>query len=272
MRPRNEPKPVKAPAFQMYASDFLTDTTEMTVCEVGAYIRLLLNQWVNGSLPPDPMRLAFIAGMDTKEFAVAWDTIKLKFMINEEGRLCNKRLETVRAAQKAWKKKRQEIGTEAAEKRWNPKDGEKYGAMPNNSATTEPIEEAKDASKITKKVTRTRKAKNEEPINYIWESTDFVLAWESWLIHKKKINNKYKHNQSENGAIKSLYTMVNGNLAYAVDCIQLSINSGWLGIYSNRTIDKKYGDYSNNQGGDKPAYNPNDLSKLNELSKNSDKS
>ena len=48
----------KAPAFQLYSNDFLVDTMAWSAFEVGIYIRLLLYQWTNESIPEDPERLA----------------------------------------------------------------------------------------------------------------------------------------------------------------------------------------------------------------------
>jgi len=49
----------KNPAFQFYANDFLADTAEWTNEEVGAYIRLLSLQWINGSITADINRLPY---------------------------------------------------------------------------------------------------------------------------------------------------------------------------------------------------------------------
>jgi uncharacterized protein YdaU (DUF1376 family) len=105
----------KAPAFQFYAADFLTDTSEMTCQEVGAYIRLLSLQWVNGGLSSDPMRLANIIGAD---FHAVWDGIKHKFSLCDDGKLRNPKLEQVRDTQIAFRNKQSESGKLGASNRW----------------------------------------------------------------------------------------------------------------------------------------------------------
>ena len=45
--------PKASPAFQFYPADFLTATAEWTDQEVGIYIRLLANEWINESIPED---------------------------------------------------------------------------------------------------------------------------------------------------------------------------------------------------------------------------
>ena len=86
----------KAPAFQLYASDFYMDTNHWTIEEIGIYQRLLLTQWVNGSVPSDEPRLARISGCGLKKFQKWWPTIKIKFHLNGNGELKNLKLEEVR--------------------------------------------------------------------------------------------------------------------------------------------------------------------------------
>ncbi|WP_312697056.1 DUF1376 domain-containing protein [Sphingobacterium mizutaii] len=95
----------KSPAFQFYASDFLTDTQSWDVNEVGIYIRLLSNQWVNGSLPGDLIRLSRIAGCEHEMFKKAWVILGLKFLKNNDGSLYNRKLESVREASDRFKEK-----------------------------------------------------------------------------------------------------------------------------------------------------------------------
>lgn len=119
----------KAPAFQFYAADFLTDTSEMTCQEVGAYIRLLSLQWVNGGLSSDPMRLANIIGAD---FHAVWDGIKHKFSLCDDGKLRNPKLEQVRDTQIAFRNKQSESGKLGASNRW-AKEAAKSNRIPANS-------------------------------------------------------------------------------------------------------------------------------------------
>lgn len=244
----------KAPAFQMYASDFLTDTHEFTVCEVGAYIRLLLSQWVNGSLPPDPKRLAFIAGMDTVNFLESWHILKTKFKENAEGRLVNSRMEQVRERQQMYSENRRKCGVRGAEARWNG-DGEILGNEPRN------INQEVPADKKRASIKQVRQSE----IVYPFAETEFVLAWEKWLLYKKQEHNKkYKTVVSENLAMQKLFKLANGNLAYALECIDLSISKQWQGIWSDNELKAKYEQgNSNNSKGKQSAYNPGGLSALN---------
>ena len=105
----------KAPAFQFYAADFLTDTAEMTDQEVGVYIRLLSHQWINGSLHSDPNRLANGVAIGVLQ---VWDEIEHKFPLDNDNRRRNKRLEETRKQQQDYRDKQSEAGREGAKKRW----------------------------------------------------------------------------------------------------------------------------------------------------------
>jgi hypothetical protein len=60
----------KAPAFQFYAKDFLTDghVAGMTLAERGAYITLLCLCWQERSLPTETARLARMVGERCRPF------------------------------------------------------------------------------------------------------------------------------------------------------------------------------------------------------------
>ena len=94
----------------MYASDFLVDTNDWTVDEVGIYLRLLLSEWVNGELPNDERRLARIAGCSYQKFKKKWSKLECKFEIKNSVFLINKRLEREREKQDNYRKLQAEKG------------------------------------------------------------------------------------------------------------------------------------------------------------------
>lgn len=109
----------KAPAFPMYAADFLVDTSEWTDEEVGRYTRLLLTTWVNGDISSERKRHPF--GGTKKR---VWNEIYHKFFEKNAGRLVNLRLEKQREIQAAHKEALSSAGKRGAAKRW---DGEANG-------------------------------------------------------------------------------------------------------------------------------------------------
>ena len=81
----------KAPAFQFYASDFLSDinVTTMTMAQRGMYITLLAFEWIEGSLPTDLLKLRILCG-NHPDFDNDWQIV-MNCFIEKDGRLYNNR-------------------------------------------------------------------------------------------------------------------------------------------------------------------------------------
>ena len=123
----------RAPAFQLYADDFLGGTADMSAEEVGAYIRLLCHQWNKGGLPNDPDRLAKMAGLMAVPMASpSLGYVIAKFPPCADGQLRNERLEKVRAESEAYRQSQSENGKKGAKTRWEngkPNGGANGGAI-----------------------------------------------------------------------------------------------------------------------------------------------
>jgi uncharacterized protein YdaU (DUF1376 family) len=90
---------VKRPAYQWYPADANGDEVFrlMTYEQQGIYRALLDHQWVEGSIPADPVRLAGLLPKITPErFADVWPLISAKFRPQADARLVNDRLELQR--------------------------------------------------------------------------------------------------------------------------------------------------------------------------------
>ncbi len=92
----------KAPAFQFYAADFITDTLDWTDEQVGAHVRLLAWSWVNRrGIPRDFDRMCRIA----KSAKKAWPVIGDKWKEGPDGTWTNGKLELTRADSDAFRAK-----------------------------------------------------------------------------------------------------------------------------------------------------------------------
>jgi uncharacterized protein YdaU (DUF1376 family) len=118
----------QVPAFQFYPKDFLSDGKQaaMSLCEVGAYIRLLSTCWLEHSIPDDVTRVARIVGATPREMAKLWPAVRACFQAHpsEPGRLVHGRLDRERAVQAEFRAKQQENG--------------KLGGRPKRETQTEP--------------------------------------------------------------------------------------------------------------------------------------
>ena len=108
------------PAFQFYPGDFLRDQKVMLMSleELGAYIKLLCSNWLEGSIPDDINKLARLCSITPGEMEQIWTSLKPCFKPKGKrypGMLINSRLETERKKQRAFRKKQ----SENANKRWD---------------------------------------------------------------------------------------------------------------------------------------------------------
>jgi uncharacterized protein YdaU (DUF1376 family) len=105
----------QAPAFQLYAQDFLAGTADMTPDQVGVYIRLLCHQWIRKGLPNDDAILSRLSGAETDVLSI----VRKKFSEKKNGLLQNKRLEIERKKQREYSRKQAENANKGWEKRRN---------------------------------------------------------------------------------------------------------------------------------------------------------
>ena len=99
--------------FKINPSVFLTSTVGMSNQDVGAYIKLLSYSWVNGPLPNNSKVLASIAGKGKMDMITA-----RFFEVNEEGKLCDPRLEASRTEAASILEANRKRTAKACENRW----------------------------------------------------------------------------------------------------------------------------------------------------------
>lgn len=128
-------KSSKAPAFQFYPKDYLSDakTRAMTFKQRGMYWDLVSHCWLEGGLPEDPVEIARILGITTPaRFKQSdWPVISRCFRRIEGKGHQHPRLEIERRKQRQHKAERSEAGKLGAFKRWQG-DG-KIMAQPSKS-------------------------------------------------------------------------------------------------------------------------------------------
>lgn len=237
----------KPPAFQMYASDFYMDTQELNTCEVGAYTRLLMVQWVNGSLPKELDRLAHIAGLDLPTFQNVWPKFRKKFTDYGDGgmRYVNIRLKETRENLDKERVRKSSAGKEGADVRWAENMDAKIKLQVLAAIEAEKGGDPTvvvSGTKILEKVQALYKAPQ-----YPWEDDKFKTAWAAWLVYKKQTHRfKYKDPLSETQAMNLIFRRFNGNLEFAIEAMELSMTNQWKGIYADNELKAKYKQKKNN--------------------------
>ena len=111
----------KPPAFQLYAADFYMDTVSWDVDLVGFYFRLLMYEWVNGSIPNDIEQIARITGGSVNRkwrsnVSRMFAECSHKFAtLPGTNNLINERLENTRKEQEKYTKGQSESGHKGVE-------------------------------------------------------------------------------------------------------------------------------------------------------------
>lgn len=142
----------KAPAFQLYSSDFLTGTMLMSNAEVGLYIRLLCLQAEHGSVPDDVERIVQAFGEPSR---ILWPVVRSKFVAGGiPGSLVNARLNEVLAAREGYRMKQSAKGKRSAELRFN-----------RGSTAVEPLEDEDRGIDIGRRNTKDKKDAREDFIS-----------------------------------------------------------------------------------------------------------
>ena len=112
----------KAPAFQFYPSDFLSDgrVAAMTDEETGVYIRLLCHAWIDRGIPADPKALQRMTRISARKWRTIWPAISPCWTLPAGGdgtRLVQERMERTRQEQEQHRARSSAAGKRSAAKR-----------------------------------------------------------------------------------------------------------------------------------------------------------
>lgn len=223
----------RAPAFQFYADDFLAGTMEMSQAEVGAYIRLLCHQWNRGSIPVEAEKQQRLAGGSVSVDVLA------KFPADESGLLKNKRMESERQKQAAYREQQRKKGLISAEVRKGVNRCTNHGT--NHGSTGVPTEAQPDTQPNTqpegnspspspnkyKEASKWHLALGLElPENL--QTDNCLSALNDWLAYKKERRTAYK-----TVGLKTLLAKLSREFTAAElpMAIERSISNNWQGIF-----------------------------------------
>ena len=90
----------------------------------GAYWRILVMQFAEGSVPSDLKKLSKLMGCDSADLVDVWPEIESKFVESEPGRMLNVRMAEVRFEQEQKAEKASGKASKAAAARWTAKPAE----------------------------------------------------------------------------------------------------------------------------------------------------
>lgn len=132
----------RPPWFKFDPSAFLSDAQvdAMTTLELGACLRLLCRQWIDGDLPGDLHTLGRLCRLDGSCMGDAWVTLCHFFPEVENGRRANRFMWIEREQIMAAMDKKSSDGSKAARNRWD-KLRNSSDATPNGSPMPHPMQE-----------------------------------------------------------------------------------------------------------------------------------
>lgn len=217
----------KAPAFQLYAGDFLTDVMDWSDEQVGAHIRLLCWSWVNRrGIPRDTQRLTRIAPGAVE----AWPVIGSKWIDGPDDTWVNERLESTRSESDAFRASQRErsllaVAARQGQRGPNREPMEEPKGKPMGSPFGDPLEGEEEV------FTQNRKEHAKvEPTAIVWPAWagDQTRAkWGQFKAYRKQVHKfSYKGSASEQSAINLLakeYT----NGQSCVDALDEAMAKGW---------------------------------------------
>ncbi len=100
-----------------FLSDSLVDS--LTTTELGAALRLLCRQWLDGSIPDDLHLLARFSRLDEAAMTEAWIVLQKFFPITEPGKRANRFMWIKRESVIAELERKSDEGARLARKRWD---------------------------------------------------------------------------------------------------------------------------------------------------------
>jgi uncharacterized protein YdaU (DUF1376 family) len=166
----------KAPAIQLYVSDFLTGTRFLSNAQTGLYIRLLLEQADKGFVGQEVIENLHVYGKDSQGI---WPTIASKFTEKEAGKFFNERMEKVLAEREAFRLKQSEKGKLSAEARLNRGKTKKKHRFNRGSTVVEPLE-GEDRDRVLTQEGKERASDSIEPVVAKVEDIRFEALWANY--------------------------------------------------------------------------------------------
>lgn len=209
------------------------------------YFKFVVNEWITGDITLEALNVQglFInlcAWYWSKECVLSLDNAKKKFSnckaiafenlensgaikINEEGYIIINFLDEQFEEFRSISEKRSVIGMLGGR-------GNKANAKQMQSNSFSESKQKKATRQDKKKQEETRQEETE--IVYPFVSEKFKKMWSNWIDYKKQQHNfTYKSAISEQGALKDLAKISEGDEHLAIDLIENAISKAWKGIY-----------------------------------------
>lgn len=222
---------MKAPAFQFYPGDYLSDAVVemMSLQQQGAYMRLLCHAWRStsvGRLFNNDAQLALLARMTPQQWEEDKGPILAAFRLDADGWFTQKRLVAEFEKQEVFRKQRVKAGKNSAKKRATSVE-RSFNETPTKKSF--PVE--RKANSISSSSSSSSDKKNNTPLPPKTpgelDVPAFHAAWARWLTHRRETGKPVRAMACE-AQIAKCRAM---GAVRAVAMIEHSIAGGYQGLY-----------------------------------------
>lgn len=223
----------KAPAFQFYPKDYLTDTKVlmMPLAAQGLYVQLLCLDWIEDGLTEAELKALCGGHQDIDAIAIAMLCDCFVKHPTKAGHLSNPRLQRERISQAENREKRTQSGKKGANARWgNNLTRVANASKPHSERNANGI--AKDGSSSSTSSSSSIYNNPSASITFPpkLDTPECRAAWASWLEHKKSKGQKYKSRKTQEQALRN---WAEGPPSDFIAAINFSIGSNYGGIFAD---------------------------------------
>jgi len=233
----------------LYIGDYLAGTSRLTTVQHGAYLLLIMDYWMNGSLPNDDVILSNIARMPMDAWSIHGALLKQFFSI-ENGMLVHCRIEEELSKAMANKAAAHEKAKKAAGARWKNHQNNDDDATSNASSISQAL--LKECPSPSPSPSPSYKTNNKQPAVDLPDFIDREL-FKEFLTLRTKLK-AVNSDRAIKGLITEIEKHSNKNAAVASQIITKSIVNSWKTVYPPSDNVKPYPVVAQKQSGDIPDF------------------
>ena len=209
--------------YALYADDFDGGTRNMTPAGVGAYLRLLNEQFRRGHIPADDRAICRIVGMFPDEWAEVRDEVLAKFEQIDDG-LANGRMESERNEREGIRQMKVEAARKSHESR-RKNNSANCKTPPSANCKTPP---SANCVHVHDHVTNTKVLVEGTALPF---GPGFASAWDDWIAYRREARFPKWKQRTIDAQLERLGKLTEPQ---AVEAIRQSIANGWRGLFPEK--------------------------------------
>ena len=209
--------------YALYADDFDGGTRNMTPAGVGAYLRLLNEQFRRGHIPADDRAICRIVGMFPDEWAEVRDEVLAKFEQIDDG-LANGRMESERNEREGIRQMKVDAARKSHESRRKNNSANCKTPHSANCKTPPSANCVHDHDHVT--VSKDTVEGTALPFG-----PGFASAWDDWIAYRREARHKAWSPRSIKTQLGRLGKLTESE---AIEVINRSIANGWQGLFPEK--------------------------------------